>query len=87
MFQQELNDLKLRHLALRLRSIELRAEMRKEAQTLTQPLGWWGLAGGAAGAAMLLKGRARRPGLARILSFVQLALRVANLFRQAKQQP
>lgn len=90
MFKQELAELKQRELALRLRNIELRGEIRREAQVFRQPLGWWGLAGGAAGAGLLLRGLKKGPGaasgrLARWLGFAQLGLRLAGLLRELTQ--
>ncbi|RQO55566.1 hypothetical protein DBR47_20130 [Paucibacter sp. KBW04] len=91
MFKQELAELKQRELALRLRNIELRGEIRREAQVFRQPLGWWGLAGGAAGASFLLRGLKQKGAgaessrLARWLGFAQLGLRLANLLRELTQ--
>ena len=90
MFKQELAELKQRELALRLRNIELRGAIRREGQVFRQPLGWWGLAGGAAGASLLLRGLKNRSGgessrLARWLGFAQLGLRLATLLRELTQ--
>ncbi|MDC8785370.1 hypothetical protein [Roseateles koreensis] len=85
MFKQELQNLRQQQLALRLRNIELREQIRTELAGLSQPLGWWGLAGGAVGAALLMRNmRSQGLGSPRWLAFVQLALRVVNLVRQAK---
>ncbi len=79
MFTRELTELRQRQLALRLRSIELRAEMHAEAQALLKPMGWFGAAGGLAGAAVMAAGF-RRPGLvSKLLGFASLGLRLARL--------
>lgn len=91
MFKQELAELKQRELALRLRNLELRGEIRREAQIFRQPLGWWGMAGGAAGASLLLRGLKRQGAgaassrLSRWLGFAQLGLRLATLLRELTQ--
>ncbi|MEJ6007587.1 hypothetical protein WG899_18725 [Paucibacter sp. AS339] len=80
MFSRELTELKQRQLALKLRNIELRAELRSELGALARPAGWMGLAGGAAGLVLLLAGL-RRPGrLSKMLGWTQLVLRLIRLF-------
>ncbi|MBT9494561.1 MAG: hypothetical protein IV107_19920 [Paucibacter sp.] len=87
MFTRELNELKQRQLALRLRNIELRAALRGDASNLARPMGWFGAAGGMAGAALLLAG-ARRPGMVgKFLVFTQLGLRLGRLLVAIRAKP
>lgn len=79
MFARQLNELKQRQLALRLRNIELRAELQTEARRLLRPAHWFGLAGGAAG--LLLSGLRLPRRLAQIVGWAKLGLRLARLFR------
>ena len=79
MFKHRLNELQQRQLAMRLRNIELRAELRADAQRLQRPLGWLGLAGGATSVILLLSSL-RKPGrLLRVLGFARLGMRIARL--------
>ncbi|MCV2369849.1 hypothetical protein [Roseateles oligotrophus] len=87
MFTRELVELQQRQLALRLRNIELRAEMHSEAQALLKPMGWVGAAGGLAGALLMVTGL-RRPGfVGRVLSFAALGLRLARLMSSLRAKP
>ncbi|MCV2360472.1 hypothetical protein LNV08_15970 [Paucibacter sp. TC2R-5] len=87
MFTRELVELRQRQLALRLRNIELRAEMRAEAQALLKPVGWFGAAGGLAGAAVMAAGL-RRPGFfSKVLGFTSLGLRLARLLTALRAKP
>ena len=87
MFTRELNQLKQRQLALRLRNIELRSALRAEAAQLARPMGWFGAAGGLAGAALLLAGL-RRPGMVgKLLVFTQLGLRLGRLLLAIRAKP
>lgn len=79
MFTHELNQLKQRQLALRLRNIELRSNLHVEARALVKPMGWLSAAGGVAGAVMLVAGL-RRPGLvSKLLGFTALGLRLTRM--------
>lgn len=81
MFSQRQTELRQRQLALRLRNIELRAELRAGALELVKPIGWLGLAGSAASAAVVVAGL-RKPGrLLKLLGLAKLGLRLARLFR------
>jgi hypothetical protein len=87
MFSRELNELKQRQLALRLRNIELRADIHAEARALAKPMGWFGAAGGVAGAVMMAAGL-RRPGLvSKLLGFTTLGLRLARLLSAWRAKP
>ncbi|WP_310386845.1 hypothetical protein [Roseateles sp.] len=87
MFSRELNQLKQRQLALRLRNIELRSALRTEAAQLARPMGWVGAAGGLAGALILAAGL-KRPGfLGRLLVFTQLGLRLGRLLSALRAKP
>ena len=83
MFTHQLDRLKARQLALRLRNLELRAELHEQAQHLLKPgfggLGIW--LKGAAGITLLLTAW-RGPGrLTRQLGLAKLALRLLRLVR------
>lgn len=83
MFKRRLTELQQRQLAMRLRNIEIRTELRAELQHLQRPLGWLGLAGSAASVALLL-GALRKPGrLLRALGLARLGLRVLRLLKSA----
>lgn len=85
MFDRELNQLKQRQLALRLRNIELRAELRVDVQRLRQPASWIGAAGAAIGAAGVgaFLNRQSQPGRwGSALNLLKLALRIARLAQQ-----
>lgn len=87
MFTRELNQLKQRQLALRLRNIELRSTLHAEARSLSRPMGLFGAAGGVAGAVMLLAGL-RRPGLiSKLLGVTTLGLRLARLLSAWRAKP
>ena len=83
MFTHQLDRLKARQLALRLRNLELRVELHEQAQHLLKPgfggLGIW--LKGAAGITLLLTAW-RGPGrLTRLLGLARLALRLLRLVR------
>jgi hypothetical protein len=85
MFDRELNQLKQRQLALRLRNIELRTELRVDVQRLRQPASWLGAAGAAVGAAGMeaFLNRQSQPGRwGSALNLLKLALRIARLAQQ-----
>lgn len=83
MFKDRLQELQQRQLAMRLRNIEIRGELRAELQNLQRPLGWLGLAGSVASVALLL-GSLRRPGrLLRAVGLARLGLRVMRLLKSA----
>ena len=82
MFNRELNELKQRQLALRLRNIELRSELRADLQRLQQPANWLGAAGaamGAAGLGVLFTGRRPQNRWGLSLNLLKLALRIARM--------
>ena len=85
MFDRELNQLKQRQLALRLRNIELRTELRVDVQRLRQPASWLGAAGaavGAAGVGAFLNRQSQPRRLGTALNLLKLALRIARLAQQ-----
>ena len=85
MFNRELNELKQRQLALRLRNIELRSELRADVQRLQQPANWLGAAGaavGAAGLGVLFTGRRPKNRWGMALNLLKLGLRIARLAQQ-----
>lgn len=87
MFSRELLELKQRQLALRLRNIELRAEIRADLKSLSRPAAWFGVAGGVAGAT-ILAADLRRPGfVSKLLGFAQLGLRLARLLSAFRAKP
>ncbi|MET0518651.1 MAG: hypothetical protein ABW005_07430 [Burkholderiaceae bacterium] len=81
MFGRRLTELRQRQLALRLRNIELRAELHAEAQHLAKPLAWLGVAGAAAGTGVLLA-MLRKPGRwLRLLGAAKMGLRLSRLWK------
>ena len=85
MFDRELNQLKQRQLALRLRNIELRSELRADLQGLRQPASWLGAAGaviGAAGVGAFLNRQSQPSRLGSALNLLKLALRITRLAQQ-----
>ena len=81
MFARRMAELQQRQLALRLRNLEVRAELRAEARQVARPLGWLSAAGGVA-ATTLLVASLRRPGrLLRVMGLAKLGLRLVRLFK------
>ncbi|MCV2356972.1 hypothetical protein LNV09_22750 [Paucibacter sp. B2R-40] len=87
MFTRELVELKQRQLALRLRNIELRSEMRAEAQAMLKPVSWFGAAGGLAGAVVMATGLRRAGFVSKVLGFASLGLRLARLLTALRAKP
>lgn len=87
MFTRELTELRQRQLALRLRNIELRSEMRAEAQTVLRPMTWLSAAGGLAGAAVLAAGLGRAGFVSKALGFASLGLKLARLLMAFRAKP
>ena len=78
MFKQRLNELRQRQLEIRLRDMELRAELRAETGRLIRPITGMAWLGGALGAVGLVAGL--RMGRGRgVLSWVRLGLRLLRL--------
>lgn len=76
MFKQRLDELKQRQLEIRLRDMELRAELRAETGRLVRPIHGLAWLGGALGALGLVAGLRRRRG---VLTWVRLGLRLLRL--------
>ncbi len=87
MFARRLNELKQRQLEIRLRDMELRAELRAEAGRMARPIKGLAWLGGALGAATLVAGLRRTRGRG-LLTWVRLGLRLVRLrFFSASSEP
>ncbi len=78
MFRQRLSELKQRQLEIRLRDMELRAELRAQTSRLTRPISGLAWLGGALGAMGLVAGLRRKRGRG-LLTWVRLGLRLLRL--------
>ena len=90
MFARRLTELKARELELRLRSMELREEMRGYKARVSEPLRWAGLAklaGGGLGLAGLLMGLRHGSTSRRILVWLSLGLKALRLWRSFSESP
>jgi hypothetical protein len=84
MFDRRMTELRQRQLALRLRNIELRGELRAEARRLAKPLGWLGVASAAAGTGVLLA-MLRKPGRwLRLVGAARFGLRISSFLKSLR---
>jgi hypothetical protein len=78
MFARRRAELQQRQLELRLRNIELRAELHAGAQSLARPMAWLGIAGIVAA----LAAGAYKPGrVLRAVGLLKMGLRLARLLK------